>query len=156
MTANPISQIRTFVDRHIPWPASPLNLNKEKVWEAVKLAFKCLLALGLLALNPTLFIAGLIIGAVAPKKITKLFENMFAVQKKWPIYSALFIGATACVALPALSGTTSLLFAAYMSSKLIKICKNTPLAAIAHANNVNDHVVNVHAGNANAAEEIAL
>lgn len=154
MTASPISQLRTFVNKHTAWPTSSPNSKKEKVWEAVKFIFKCLLVLCLLALNPTLFIAGLIIGAVAPNKVSKVVENMFAVAKQWPIYSALFIGAAACVALPALSGTTSLLFAAYMSSELIKKCKNGSNNVVnvvnnpdnVAGNNASDYVINVNEG----------
>ena len=120
MSASPIAQFRSFVSKHSSfWTTLSFSSKKEKVWEAVKFVFKCLLALCLLALNPTLFISGLLIGAAAPKKVSKTFENMLVLKKQWPIYSALFIGATACVALPVLSGTSSLLFAAYLSSKLI-------------------------------------
>lgn len=119
-----VTHFKSFVHKFNITTPNTSNINKEKIWEVVKLVFMALLTLGLLAANPGLFLAGLIIGMVAPNKVSEAADKVFVICKNWPIPSAIFIGCVAFVALPQLSGACSLLFAAYMGSELIKKCRN--------------------------------
>lgn len=91
---------------------------KDKVWDAAKSVFSGILAAGLLIINPTLFIAGFLVGVVWSEQAKDSIQKIVNVWKKQPWVGSAMVIAAGMLALPPALAACSFLYSVHLGSSM--------------------------------------
>lgn len=91
---------------------------KDKVWDVAKNIFSGILAAGLLIINPTLFIAGFLVGVVWSDQAKEAIQKIVTVWKKQPWVGSAMVIAAGLLALPPALAACSSLYSVHLGSSM--------------------------------------
>ncbi len=94
-----------------------------RIQEIATEIFKLMVGVVLFVMNPAIFATGLIIGVVWDKQSDETIDKIVNIVKKQPIPVLLALGVASVLCLQVTSGASSLLYGAYMGSRLVKTSK---------------------------------